>query len=157
MTINEADNWYRANTRPNLQTIDDFDNFFAQFAEAHTEMNFVKTYYLRMASFDKAISQLLADFAIAHPSICRRLPDQGDGAIRYEVIANGVAYSLVMAADGWVREDGGEKTQEFLSSLPREWVKAPLSLDVTSMKRTATGAEIAAAGLIQRLKPTWNC
>lgn len=156
MKISEANNWFRANTRPNLTTIEEFDDFFGHFIEAHAEMEYLQSIYNRMKFCDRAISQCLADFAIAHPSICRKMPTQSDGAIRYEVTANGTIYSLVLTADGWVRENGEEKTQDFLHTLPKDWVKSTLELDVEGMKRYATGEEIAAKGLVQRLKPAWK-
>ena len=79
------------------------------------------------------------------------------GVLTGDITIDDTTYHLACGYDGYVRADGEKLTQDFLRSLPEEWRKEKLELNVTGINDAQVDEEeLEKQGLAPKSVNTWS-
>ena len=74
-----------------------------------------------------------------------------------DVVLGEATYHFASGYDGYVRRADGKLTQDFLASLPENWRKASLKIDVSGINADGpSDEELAEHGLAPKTKNVWS-
>jgi len=105
-----------------------------------------------------ALSEACSRYGLAHESVF----DEGlslspVGVKSGDLTIEDVTYHFASGYDKPKRIDGGKLTQDYLGSLPKDWVKGRLELDTTGINRLGVSEEdLENAGLFRPEKNEWK-
>jgi len=106
----------------------------------------------------EALSEACSRYGLAHESIF----DEGlslsqVGVKSGDLTIDDVTYHFASGYDKPKRTDGGMLTQDYLGSLPKDWVKGKLELDTTGINRLGVSEEdLEKNGLYRPEKNEWS-
>ena len=105
------------------------------------------------------LSELCSRYAIAHESVFekKRLVANQQGVRTGDVVLGDATYHFASGYDGYVRSAGDKLTQDFLASLPENWRKASLKIDVSGINADGpSDEELAERGLAPKVRNVWS-
>ena len=105
------------------------------------------------------LSELCSRYALAHESVFekKRLVANQQGVRTGDVVLGEATYHFASGYDGYVRRADGKLTQDFLASLPENWRKASLKIDVSGINADGpSDEELAEHGLAPKTKNVWS-
>jgi len=117
---------------------------------------------IRAFSKDAAkVCEMVSKYAIAHTSVFKSEDGEGgltearEGVLSGDVAYDGVTYHLSVSRDKPQRVDGSAMTQEFIKTLPEDWVKSKLE-PIVSVVNKINDETLANYGLECPDKCTWS-
>ena len=105
------------------------------------------------------LSELCSRYALDHESVFekKRLVANQQGVRTGDVVLGDATYHFASGYDGYVRRAGDKLTQDFLASLPENWRKASLKIDVSGINEDApSDEELAEHGLAPKTRNVWS-
>lgn len=126
--------------------------------ELQDKINFLGEQCQRMALLSSKLGQL-----------CTRYVDERENALdvplrevkagisQGSVAFGGATYTLTESLGSPKRPDGSAMTEEFLKTLPKEWLKGKVGFDWSSLKKTGvTDEQLRKHGLARPLNRLWS-
>ena len=110
-----------------------------------------------LRGLQKALNTSVSEYADAHPKAfdsIREVKDETDVSL---VTIDGVTYSYKRGWNGIGRKSGSNKTEAFLASLPKEWVRTRSELNVSAIgEANVSDAELAKHDLAWQPSRVWD-